>query len=138
MPKVEKVLIVDDDPTNNFICTKIISIANFAKDVHGCLSAAEALEYLKERMQDANLLPDLIFLDINMPIMNGWKFLDEYQKLLPGFDKKIVLFMLSSSVHKEDIRRARGYEEVADYVSKPLTVDTLKMIDSNYFQEHEV
>lgn len=137
MPKVEKVLIVDDDPTNNFICTKIISIANFARDVHGCLSAAEALEYLQERKSSPESLPDLIFLDINIPIMNGWKFLDEYKSLLPYFNKKIILFMLSSSVHKEDIKRARGYDEVADYVSKPLTVDTLRMIDSNYFQKQE-
>ena len=133
MKNIEKVLIIDDDKVNNFICTKIINLAGFANDVVGCISAKEGLDYLEKNSGVAQELPDIIFLDINMPIMNGWGFLEEYKKLIPNLSKDIVLFMLSSSVHKEDIKKANSYKEVASYVSKPLTVETLQVIQKEHF-----
>ena len=134
MSKIQKVLIIDDDEINNFVCSKVIRKNNFASEVRTFLSGKEGLAYLNEILaeQDGEL-PDLILLDINMPLMNGWDFLVEYQQLLPNFDKNPVLLMLSSSVYEEDIEKANQHPEVKDYITKPLNEEVLQDIYQKHF-----
>ena len=73
-------------------------------------------------------LPDIIFLDINMPFMDGWQFLEEYTKIKPTLSKQIVIYVVSSSISEYDIERARNNSNVSDYFVKPITVDTYKTL----------
>lgn len=139
MSKLNTVLLIDDDEINNLICTKIIKKNDFAENIITCLGAKQALNYLQEALLDENdkVLPDLIFLDINMPAMNGWDFLNQYEQIEGLKTKDIVLIMLSSSMYVDDINRAKMYDSVADYITKPLTAAHLQQIREKFFANHE-
>jgi two-component system, chemotaxis family, chemotaxis protein CheY len=123
------VMIVDDDSVNNTVCTLIINRAQFANSVTAFTKATEALEYLQNNIKNnPSQLPDVIFLDINMPIMNGWDFLDVFVPLLPQYPKPLLLYMLSSSVYHEDMAKAKHYPIVSDYLPKPLNTAILNSI----------
>ncbi len=136
MPLIDTVLLIDDDEINNMICTKIISKNDFATNVVACSSARQGLKYLQDALTDgAKPLPTVIFLDINMPVMNGWDFLDQY-KQMPGLaDKGIVLIMLSSSSSANDLSRAHSYPQVSDYITKPLTAAHLQHVRERFFKD---
>src|ERR1700760_751823 len=121
------ILLVDDDEINNFISIKLIRKALFNTDITACLNGKFAIDQLVEmQRKGADKLPDYILLDINMPIMNGWEFLDEYKRL--GLDPlgKTKIFIISSSVFSNDINKARSYPIVKDFISKPLNVEKIK------------
>jgi len=121
------ILLVDDDEINNFISIKLIKKALIYTEITACLDGSYAINELLN-IQDRNPddLPDYILLDINMPIMNGWEFLDEYKRL--GIDPlgKSKIFIISSSVFSNDINKAKSYDLVKDFISKPLNVDKIK------------
>jgi len=121
------ILLVDDDEINNFISIKLIKKALIYTEINACLDGSYAINELLE-IQDRNPddLPDYILLDINMPIMNGWEFLDEYKRL--GIDPlgKSKIYIISSSVFSNDINKAKSYDLVKDFISKPLNVDKIK------------
>jgi CheY-like chemotaxis protein len=136
MPLIDTVLLIDDDEINNMICTKIISKNDFATNVVACSSARQGLKYLHDALTDgAKPLPTVIFLDINMPVMNGWDFLDHYKQMSGLADKGIVLIMLSSSSSANDLSRAQGYPQVSDYITKPLTAAHLQHVRERFFKD---
>jgi CheY-like chemotaxis protein len=136
MPLIDTVLLIDDDEINNMICTKIISKNDFATNVVACSSARQGLKYLQDALTDgAKPLPTVIFLDINMPVMNGWDFLDQYKQMTGLADKGIVLIMLSSSSSANDLSRAQSYPQVSDYITKPLTAAHLQHVRNRFFKD---
>lgn len=135
MAKLDKVLIIDDDEINNFVCSKVIQKHEFANEVKTFVSGQEGLDYLRAIINnEEETLPDVILLDINMPIMNGWAFLEKYQQMMVNFNKNPVLLMLSSSVYEEDIDKARQHPEVKDYITKPLNKEILDNIYEQFFE----
>lgn len=121
------ILLVDDDEINNFISIKLIKKALLNTEIMACLHGRYAIDQLLEIQQkDPNKLPDYILLDINMPIMNGWEFLDEYTRLNIDPTGKTKVYIISSSVFSNDINKARSYPVVKDFISKPLNVDKIK------------
>jgi len=119
--------LVDDDEINNFISIKLIRKAVDNADIKACLNGRFAIDELSEiQKQDPSKLPDYILLDINMPIMNGWEFLDEYKRLNIDPLGKSKIFIISSSVFSNDISKARSYPLVRNFVSKPLSVEKIK------------
>ncbi len=129
-------MIIDDDDISNFIYRKVIENTHISQQIWDFQQARVALDYLSANLQDPSKLPDLVFLDINMPVLNGWDFLDEYAKnIWPNLPKPVVLCVLSSSVYKEDIEKASNYEQVSEYISKPLTSEHLKDISGKYFKK---
>ena len=134
MSKLETIMLIDDDDVNNFIGTKVIGKALVNSSVLPFTEARTALDYLKEADQNQKVLPDLIFLDLNMPGMSGWEFIEEYRDWLNDQEKKIVLIVFSSSVFYEDVNRAKAYEVVNEYRSKPISVDLLNELNEKYFE----
>ena len=125
--KSVSVLLVDDDEINNFISIKLIKKALLNTEIMACLNGKFAIEQLSEiQSKDPAKLPDYILLDINMPIMNGWEFLDEYKRLNLDPLGKSKIFIISSSVFSNDINKARSYPLVKDFISKPLNVEKIK------------
>ena len=88
----------------------------------------EALEFMVDNLHNNDELPDIIFLDINMPIMDGFQFMEEYVKIKPELNKKITIYMVSSSVDAVDIERARGISDISDYIIKPIEPKQLTKI----------
>lgn len=124
----KNIMLIDDDPLCILISTKIIEL-NPALKVISFSRAEDALAQLKQwYVSGSDLFPDFIFLDINMPVMDGWQFLEEAQKLPEDFRRKVNVIMLSSSVNPIDVRKSKQFEPVSDFVSKPLTVDKLKTL----------
>ena len=120
------VLLVDDDEINNFISIKLIKKALLTTEIIACLNGKYAIDQLVDiQRKDPSKLPDYILLDINMPIMNGWEFLDEYKRLNIDPSGKTKIFIISSSVFSNDINKARSYPLVKDFISKPLNVDKI-------------
>jgi len=133
-----KVMLLDDDEVNNFICSSIIQKSIPESRVISFLNGKQGLDYLESLLgkNDYNL-PDLIFVDINMPVMNGWEFLDRYKKIANRFNKKIVLMMLTASMSDKDVKKAKTYEIVDDYLTKPLRQDELTKVREDILARNE-
>jgi response regulator RpfG family c-di-GMP phosphodiesterase len=121
-----QILIIDDDEINNFIATKLIDKIPAKAKVNTCLNGLEGINYIKSKLLNQDEFPDIIFLDINMPIMNGWEFLEKYELIKKEIKKLVTINMLSSSVYNADINKADTYGTVNKFMSKPLTVDKIK------------
>ncbi|NOW96708.1 response regulator [Mucilaginibacter sp. SG564] len=121
------VLLIDDDEINNFISIKLIKKALLNTEIMACLNGKFAIEQLSDiQRKDPEKMPDYILLDINMPIMNGWEFLDEYKRLNIDPQGKSKIYIISSSVFSNDINKAKSYPLVKDFISKPLNVEKIK------------
>ena len=120
------ILIIDDDEINNFIAAKLIDKIPPKAKVSTCINGQEGINFVRNKLNNQNEFPDIIFLDINMPLMNGWEFLEEYEQIKNDIKKKVTINMLSSSVYNDDITKAETYTTVNKFISKPLTVDKIK------------
>ncbi|EPR67729.1 response regulator [Cyclobacterium qasimii] len=129
--KVNCILLIDDDEPTNFLHKIIIDDSGLANKVVAVQSGYEALEYLENKEDGEYPQPDLIFLDINMPAMNGWEFLEEYNKLDEGIKGKVVVVMLTTSINPDDKKKALSKGFINGFLSKPLSKEMLeKLIDS--------
>ncbi len=115
------IALIDDDKIFQFTAQKILQATSLTSTILQFENAPAALEYLKENAKQPALLPDFIFLDINMPQIDGWMFLEDFESIKTVFQKSMVIYMVSSSIDPSDIRRARRNANVKDYVTKPLT-----------------
>lgn len=125
-------MLVDDNMDDNFYHERIIRKNNAADTIVVKETGLEALEYLESTRDPANTLPDLIILDINMPGMNGWEFLEEFKKLDEELQSKMVVIMLTTSVNPADEAMAKTYDVLADFKTKPLTKEMLEDILTKY------
>lgn len=126
--KKRYILLIDDNNIDCFIANHIIVNSQLADKVIMQNSAVEALVYLRKALECALDFPDLIFLDIAMPMMDGFAFLDELIKFKPVMDGDCVVVMLTSSGNDKDIDRAKAYSCVKDYFVKPLTLEMLERL----------
>ncbi|MDH7445208.1 response regulator [Aquimarina sp. 2201CG14-23] len=126
MSKIDIACVIDDDPIFIFGIKKIIELIGFCKSLMVFRDGKEALNNLTSIISSNIGLPDVILLDLNMPILDGWQFLDEFVKI--PCEKKIVIYIVSSSVDPEDVLKAKTYQGVSDYIVKPVTVKKLKEV----------
>ena len=132
--KVELACIIDDDKIYVNLVKKIIEIKKLSKNLLIFKNGREALDNFKLILENAteDVLPDIIFLDINMPVMDGWEFLNEFIKIKNNFEKKITLYVVSSSIDPRDLERAKSFNLVTDYLIKPIELKKFeKIFDRN-------
>jgi CheY-like chemotaxis protein len=127
-PKYNNILLIDDNEIDNFINERIIATSYFAKNIIVKKSAQDALEFLKETDNEKDL-PEIIFLDLNMPVMDGFGFLEEFDKLDEKIKKQSKVIVLSSSISPDDIDRASTNPYVFKYLNKPLSDKYLDAIN---------
>ncbi|MBD3749358.1 MAG: response regulator [Sphingobacteriales bacterium] len=128
MSKPFIICIVDDDEIYKFTMKRMIEIDQLAKKLLIFSDGDEAINFMIDNVANSIDLPDVIFLDINMPIMDGFQFMEEYIKLKPKVGKKIIIYMVTSSVDSADIERAKSISEISDYIIKPIKSEDLKSI----------
>jgi len=136
-PKLKTILLVDDDEATNFIHEMVIKQMNCTENIVVRENGIEALEYLKSTIEGKHPQPDLIFLDINMPAMDGWEFLEEYKSLPKNQLAKSVVVMLTTSLNPEDKDKAEIIPFISRFMSKPLTKELLEEVLENHFIEHD-
>lgn len=129
-PKLKNVLVIDDDDDYNFITELVFEDIKLDCNLIFKSCAQDALDYLQNNQ---DVFPDLIFLDINMPIMNGWDFLDAYERLNYHRTKDAIIAMNSSSVYQEDKNKANTYAKVVMFIDKPITLENIFQIKEAYF-----
>lgn len=133
MKKLNYIMLVDDNPDDNFFHERTIKKAGCARNVEIVDSGEKALEILKRKKELKEAFPDLLLLDINMPRMNGWEFMEEYGKLISHFDSKMVVIILTTSSNPDDEERAKTISLISGFKVKPLTKEMLEDILDNYF-----
>lgn len=137
MKKINCILLVDDNYADNVFHKIQISEADICNQIKVVTNGREALDYIiksGEPNQSKEFpKPDIIFLDINMPGMNGFEFLEEYHKLDETLKAKIVIIMLSTSLNPNDKTKAIAFKEVTEFQNKPLTVEILHETIEKYF-----
>lgn len=124
------IALVDDDKVFQLIASRSIKAAKFNGKLLQFNNGGEAMQYLEEHATEELLLPDVLFLDINMPVVDGWMFLEDFIHFKPRIKKAIKIYMVSSSIDPKDIERAMSFEEVREYVTKPISQDKFAEIIS--------
>lgn len=126
---MKNILLIDDDDTNNFLTRITIKKTNLGIVIHDCLNGQEGVDFFQDLQKNPNSVsPDIILLDLNMPILNGWQFLDEFQK----FNSNAHVYIMSSSNYPEDTEKAANNPLVKGYIVKPLTKEKAIELMSTY------
>ncbi|MFV5695581.1 response regulator [Flavobacterium sp. LB3P122] len=132
---LDQILCVDDDPITLMLCKKVITKASFSNEIITSQNGEEALNFfnkLKGTNSECELIkhPQLIFLDLNMPVMGGWEFLDIFNTDDYSEFNTIKVIVLSSTIDPEDLEKAKSYSMVIDFLSKPITISMLEYLKS--------
>ena len=117
-------LVIDDDDINIFIIKKIVEKTGLNINMVSKNNGQQAIDYIKETLTNSDQFPNLMLIDINMPIMNGWEFVEAYQML--NITQSADMYILSSSVYENDIEKTKSYTSVRGFISKPLSIERLK------------
>jgi CheY-like chemotaxis protein len=132
-PKYNTIMLIDDNEIDNLINQKIIESSNICKNIFTHTGGKSAIEFLKNMEKIAasvpGALPEIIFLDIDMPLMDGFQFLDEFEKLSRETKHYCNVVMLTSSINPQDMSKSKKYDYVKKYVNKPLTQDSLSKLN---------
>lgn len=122
--KISSVLLVDDDNINNFINERLIKKLSFTENISVVTNGQEALDFINQKIKSKAALPELILLDINMPVMDGFEFIEQYRNI-PDKGKTNII-VLTTSTNDKDLHRVSDAKEVSGFINKPLTEEKLK------------
>ncbi len=131
MKRINSVLLIEDNEITNFYNKHLFIKNNFVEDVKIATNGQKAIELLSD--PKVKYKPDLILLDLNMPVMNGFEFLDEYEKLDGSIQEEIIICILTTSLHEEDLEKAKKYPSINQYCKKPLSVSQIQKILTQFF-----
>ncbi len=135
MKKLKTILLVDDYDADNFIHRLVVERYGCAEHIEVARDGKQAIDYLKSCIDKDQSLPELIFLDINMPVMNGWEFLEQFHHLRDSKPGGAVVVMLTTSLNPDDRARAESYPEVRSFTYKPLTESRLDELLKEFYPE---
>ncbi len=133
--KLNCVLLIDDDKTTNTLNEMVIRKSGLAHEVKAVKNGIEALKYLKSGENGNHPKPDLVFLDINMPGMDGWEFMEEYYKLEEKYQANVIVVMLTTSLNPDDREKALELTGLDDFMNKPLVRDQFRDLIKKNFPE---
>jgi len=128
--KLNCIMLIDDDDDDNYFHQLVIKEMNITAHIEVALDGEQAIKFLKKENQNP---PELIFLDINMPKMNGWEFMEIYKELRSDQKAKVVVVMLTTSMNPSDKERASQFADIMGFNSKPLTEEILTEILEKHF-----
>ncbi|NAY92255.1 response regulator [Muricauda sp. JGD-17] len=128
MSKLERACIIDDDPIHQYGMKILMKKLNFTEEILVFHDGQEAIDALLDLLNTGGQLPSVIFLDLNMPIKDGWGFLDDFVKIPHHNREQVTIYMVSSSINPSDRQRAETYEMVSNYIVKPVDEDQLREI----------
>ena len=120
MDSCKKVWLINDDELSNHLKENILRINNFSSEIRSFTKGKDALGELETLVESEEEFPDFIFLDLNMPDVDGWDFLNTYRKFPKEVKESCALYILSSSINVDDINKSKLHEDVRDFFSKPL------------------
>ncbi|MFV9551951.1 response regulator [Algibacter sp. PT7-4] len=130
MKKIDIACIIDDDPIFVFGLKRMMKLANFCESFMIFKNGEEAINKLTPILNSGEDIPNVILLDLNMPIMDGWQFLDEFIKI--ESHRLITIYIVTSSIDPQDKNRVKKYESVSNFIVKPITIDLLKNISEQF------
>jgi CheY-like chemotaxis protein len=130
MQKINTACIIDDDPLFVFGTKRIMQLVGFCNDFIVFQDGLEASNYLKGQLARPKTLPDIIFVDLNMPVMDGWQFLDEMGKVLS--DGNVAIYVVTSSIDPKDFHRLREYSFIKGHLSKPITMEKMQALAESF------
>lgn len=128
--KFKRVMLIDDNTIDLYITARIITKYNFGEEINQYTSAKKALDFLKEHQDNCTQLPQIIFVDIYMPAMSGFEFMGEYDKLSSDLKNYCQVYMMSSSIDENDMKRAENDANVKGFQGKTITNEFLKSISN--------
>jgi CheY-like chemotaxis protein len=131
MNKIDTVCVIDDDLIYSYAVKYMIKRSGLADNIIFFENGRLAMDFIEQHQHQQNRLPDLILLDLNMPVLDGWQFLEEFEILRAGLAKIIPLYIVSSSINKDEFIRAEQILCVNDFISKPISVSTFQEIISS-------
>ena len=126
--KIKTVAVIDDDDIYQYTVKKTIKSTQLVNNIVTFSDGLEAVDFFIANLERPNELPDLVFLDLDMPILDGWQFLEEYTSFKNKIKKDIAIYVTSSSQNPDDLIQAKNISEVSDYIVKPLTFERFKEI----------
>ncbi|WP_303316344.1 response regulator [Flavivirga abyssicola] len=127
---IELACIIDDDDIYTNLVKRVIKTKKLCENLITFKNGKQSIDYFEALLQnsDNNKIPDIIFIDLNMPIMDGWEFIEQFNKIKNRFNKLITLYIVSSSINPVDIDRAKSLNSVKDYLVKPVVINELENI----------
>ncbi len=128
MKKFESTCIIDDDPIFIYGTKRVMKEVGFCNKIMVFNNGQDAIEALTEMVGQNKELPEIIFVDLNMPIMNGWEFLEDFAKIPNKNREAVTVYIISSSVDPRDLERVKNYEVVNNYILKPISSKDLEDI----------
>ncbi len=131
MPKVDTICLVDDDTVFQYIMEHTISKKKLANTILKFMDGETAINFIIRNLHNQSKLPEFILLDLNMPVMDGWEFLQEFLIIQSQLKKKITIYIVTSSVNDSDIEKAQNFQIISGYLVKPITEEKLIEILDN-------
>lgn len=132
---LNRVLFIDDDSVALMLNKMLVNKSNFAKETLTASNGRAALDLLSTLIsedQNSNIIPELIFLDLNMPVLDGWDFLHEFSQARYSAFQHVKVIILSSSINPEDLERSEQFDMVIDFIPKPVTIDILEGLKNRF------
>ncbi|WP_111309510.1 response regulator [Confluentibacter sediminis] len=132
MKKINSVYVIDDDEIYQFTIKKILKSFDLPFEIKSFPDGEEAINFIDDHKNNEAELPDIVFLDINMPIMDGFEFLEEFEKIKSDLCKNTIVHMVSSSVDEVDIERAKKNKNISSYITKPVNPKEIERIIKSF------
>lgn len=126
--KLKNIWVIDDDKLYTFLLTKTLTKLQACDKISVYENGKLGIDALKIQIAQNGELPELIFLDINMSVMDGWEFIEEYKQLADGNNLGSIIYVASSSISTDDMAKARSHKEIHDYIVKPISANTITAI----------